>query len=244
MAGPGEGGTQARAEEHPSGDSRVLLGWLRAGGTPYPRYQPERRLHLYAGTLVPRYHHSAHSSKGPKAMGKDGATAPTASTCVPARVVRHGSDGVAVEFVFATARRRRVPDIPGCHSGSTGGKCALQRDVAPERTGPGRVRLDRSTGVSSGRERRELRRLPVRLDHRGQRGPGRSGLYEHVQRFGGSAGPATLAQITTLVTNDVSSLMNRSSLVVATCTNNTTAANGCTTCSTPRRRPILWPRWT
>lgn len=41
--------------------------------------------------------------------------------------------------------------------------------------------------------------------------------------------PATLSQITTLVTNDISSLMNRSSLVVAICTNKTAAANACTT---------------
>ena len=58
------GGSQARAEDHASGDSGVLLGWLRAGGTPYPRHQPERRLHLHAGTLVPRHDHPAHSSKG------------------------------------------------------------------------------------------------------------------------------------------------------------------------------------
>jgi Flp pilus assembly protein TadG len=44
---------------------------------------------------------------------------------------------------------------------------------------------------------------------------------------------ATLAQITTLATNDVSSLLNRSSLVVAICTNNTTAATGCTTLIDP-----------
>ena len=49
----------------------------------------------------------------------------------------------------------------------------------------------------------------------------------------GAPTPATLAQITTLVTNDVSSLLNRSSLVVAICTNATTAANGCTTLFDP-----------
>jgi len=45
--------------------------------------------------------------------------------------------------------------------------------------------------------------------------------------------PATLAQVTALVTSDISSLLNRSSLVVAICTNNTTAANGCTAFSDP-----------
>ena len=36
----------------------------------------------------------------------------------------------------------------------------------------------------------------------------------------GSPTPATAGQITTLVTNDISSLLNRSSLVVRVCTNN------------------------
>jgi len=45
----------------------------------------------------------------------------------------------------------------------------------------------------------------------------------------GAPAPASLAQITTLVTSDVASLLNRASVVVAICTNNTTAANGCTT---------------
>ncbi len=44
----------------------------------------------------------------------------------------------------------------------------------------------------------------------------------------GSMTPATSAQITALVTSDVTSLLNRSSVVVATCTNATTAANSCT----------------
>ncbi len=44
----------------------------------------------------------------------------------------------------------------------------------------------------------------------------------------GTQTPATLAQITALVANDTSSLWNSSSVVVAICTNNTTAPNGCT----------------
>jgi hypothetical protein len=42
------------------------------------------------------------------AMRKDGTVAPMASTCVPARVVRHGSDGVAVEFVFRNKREEET----------------------------------------------------------------------------------------------------------------------------------------
>lgn len=54
--------------------------------------------------------------------------------------------------------------------------------------------------------------------------------------------PATLAQVTSLVTNDVISLLNRASIVVAICTNNQTGTappplgmtpSGCTTLSDP-----------
>ena len=53
---------------------------------------PER---WYLGTII-RLILQGH----PAAMREDGAAVPTASICIPARVVRHGSDGVAVEFVF------------------------------------------------------------------------------------------------------------------------------------------------
>jgi hypothetical protein len=54
------------------------------------------------------------------AMRKDGTIVPVASTCVPARLVRHGSDGVAVEFVFRDKREKEtfqtfltgIPDQP------------------------------------------------------------------------------------------------------------------------------------
>jgi hypothetical protein len=44
---------------------------------------------------------------------------------------------------------------------------------------------------------------------------------------------ATLAQITALITNDVTSLKNRSSVAVAICTNSTAGSTGCTTLSDP-----------
>jgi len=49
----------------------------------------------------------------------------------------------------------------------------------------------------------------------------------------GAPTAATLAQIKAQVTADVASLMNKSSVVVATCTNATTAANSCTTLFDP-----------
>ena len=49
----------------------------------------------------------------------------------------------------------------------------------------------------------------------------------------GTPSPATLAQVTALVTNDVTSLLNRTSVVVAICTNKTTGATACTTLFDP-----------
>jgi hypothetical protein len=49
----------------------------------------------------------------------------------------------------------------------------------------------------------------------------------------GTPTPATAGQITTLVTNDVTSLKNRSSVAVATCTNSTAGSIGCTSLSDP-----------
>ena len=44
----------------------------------------------------------------------------------------------------------------------------------------------------------------------------------------GSPTAATAGQVTALVTSDVASLLNKASVLTAVCTNNTTAANGCT----------------
>jgi hypothetical protein len=54
------------------------------------------------------------------AMRQDGTFAPMASTCVAARIVRHESDGLAVEFVFHNKREEQtlqtfltgIPDQP------------------------------------------------------------------------------------------------------------------------------------
>ena len=55
-------------------------------------YTPER---WYPGTII-----RIVLQGYPTPAQEDGTTAPTASTCIPARVIRHGSDGVAVEFAF------------------------------------------------------------------------------------------------------------------------------------------------
>ena len=55
-------------------------------------YTPER---WYVGTIIRLILQGYRT-----AMRADGAIAPMASTCIPGRIVRHGTDGVAVEFVF------------------------------------------------------------------------------------------------------------------------------------------------
>jgi Flp pilus assembly protein TadG len=63
-------------------------------------YTPER---WYLGTIV-RIILQGYKT----ATREDGSTAPSASICVPARVIRHGSDGVAVEFVFRSEEEERA----------------------------------------------------------------------------------------------------------------------------------------
>jgi Flp pilus assembly protein TadG len=160
----------------------------------------------------------------------DSAMAPSASICIPARVVRHGSDGVAVEFVFRNRQeeeslRTFLGAIPVPPGGSVPGNGTSRRK--------GQALVEFALLVPL------VFLLAVNAVNFGGylfawitvANAARSGA-DYMSMSSASVGrptAATLAQITTLVTNDVASLMNRSSLVVATCTNNTTAANGCTT---------------
>ena len=180
---------------------------------------PER---WYPGTII-----RLILQKGRRA---DGAMAPSASICVPARVVRHGSDGVAVEFVF---RNRQEED-------------SLRTFLAALPVPPGGSVPGNGTSRRKGQALVEFALLvplvfllAVNAVNFGGylfawitiANAARAGA-EYMSMSSNSPGApaaATLAQITTLVTNDISSLKNRSSLAVAICTNNTTAANGCTT---------------
>jgi Flp pilus assembly protein TadG len=184
-------------------------------------YTPER---WYPGTII-RIILQGYQT----VLREDGTTAPEASICIPARVVRHEGDGVAVEFAFrdekeAETFRKFLADIP----------------AQPVRAVP--------TAMTARKEGQALVEFALII-------PLVFLLAVNAVNFGGflfawitvanaaragaqymilssaSPGPptaATLAQITTLVTNDVTSLLNRSSVVVAICTNNTAAANGCT----------------
>ena len=183
---------------------------------------PER---WYLGTIV-----RLILQRNPKAMKQGGAAAPTASICIPARVTRYGSDGVAVEFVFRNEEeeeglRTFLAAIPAQPAGNAPSKRTSR--------GKGQALVEFALLVPL------VFLLAVNAVNFGGflfawitvANAARSGA-DYMSMSSASVGApaaATLAQITTLVTNDVSSLMNRSSIAVAICTNNTTAANGCTT---------------
>jgi Flp pilus assembly protein TadG len=187
---------------------------------------PER---WYPGTII-----RLILQRHPKAIREDGAAVPTQSICVPARVVRHGSDGVAVEFVF---RDRKEEE-------------SLRTFLAAIPAQPAESAPFNGTSRRKGQALVEFALiiplvfvLAVNAVNIGGflfawitvANAARAGA-EYMSMSSSSVGsptPATPAQITTLVTNDVSSLMNRASVVVATCTNATTAANGCTTLFDP-----------
>jgi Flp pilus assembly protein TadG len=181
---------------------------------------PER---WYPGTII-----RLLLQRSPAAVGEDGAPIPATSFCIPARVARHGSDGVGVEFIFRNSAeeesfREFLAAIPVA-------------EVAPSK-GPshrkGQALVEFALLVPL------VFLLAVNAVNFGGflfawitvADAARSGAdYMALSSASpGSPTPATLAQITTLVTNDVTSLMNRSSVVVAICTNKTAAANGCTT---------------
>jgi len=189
-------------------------------------YTPER---WYLGTLI-----RIVLQGYPTITRSEGTTAPASSICIPARVVRHGSDGVGVEFAFRSKEEEK----------------GFQSFVAAIPPQPPRTTLPTVTSRTKGQSLIEFALfiplvflLAVNALNFGGflfawitiASAARDGAQYMVMSSAspGAPTPATLAQITALVTNDVTSLLNRSSIVVATCTNSTTAANGCTTLFDP-----------
>jgi Flp pilus assembly protein TadG len=191
-------------------------------------YTPER---WYVGTII-----RILLQGYPTTTHKDGTTAPTTSTCIPARVVRHGSDGVAVEFVFRDkeeeeAFRTFLAAIPA--------QAAITAPLPALSKKEGQALVEFSLIIPL------VFLLAVNAVNFGGfifawitvANAARDGAQYMVMSNDspGAPTPATLAQITTLVTADVSSLLNRSSLVVAICTNHngTMAPASCTTLADP-----------
>jgi Flp pilus assembly protein TadG len=167
------------------------------------------------------------------AAREDGTTSPAASTCIPARVVRHGADGVAVEFAFRDKEEQE----------------SLRTFLArippqPEQTVAGKIPL-RSAGqalVEFALIIPLVLVLAVNAVNFGGflfawitvAGAARSGAQYMIMSSASPGAPAapSSALVTTLVTNDVFSLLNKASLVVAECTNSTATA-ACGTSADP-----------
>ncbi|MCU1337810.1 MAG: hypothetical protein JWO19_3391 [Bryobacterales bacterium] len=158
----------------------------------------------------------------------DGGIVSSRSTSIPCRVVRHGSDGLGVEFLFSTPDEQKtlqnflaaIPPINGY---------AIGRLTA----------VDGQALVEFALILPLLFLLIVNAVNFGSflfawitvANGARTGAQYMAQGRAtvGTPTPATAAQITTLITADISSPLNRASLSVRVCKNN----NGVQTCSGP-----------
>jgi Flp pilus assembly protein TadG len=191
-------------------------------------YTPER---WYLGTII-RLTLQGYQT----IVREDGAKVPVASITIRAQVVRHGSDGAAVEFAFLNKEEQEafrtflsaIPSQPPT-SGSPVG--------ASHKNGQALIEFALIIPL--------MLILAVNAANFGGflfawitvASAARDGAQYMVMSGASPGAPtaATLAQVTALVTNDVASLLNRSSVVVTICTNanNTMTPLACTTLSDP-----------
>jgi Flp pilus assembly protein TadG len=164
---------------------------------------------------------------------EDGARQAEGSICINCRVVRHGDDGVAVDFIYRSKEEQRdfqaflkiLPAVSAPSPPASAQKRAGQALIEFALIMP-LVLLLAVNAVNFGGY--IFAWITVA-------GAARDGA-EYMMMSSASSGapaPATSSQVSALVTSDIASLLNKASVVVATCTNNTTAANGCTTLSDP-----------
>jgi hypothetical protein len=159
----------------------------------------------------------------------DGGIMPSRSTSIPSRVVRHGPDGIGVEFIFSNPEDEKalqgflatIP--PKVGAAATGQVTAVNGQALIEfalilplvfllivnAVNFGSFLFAWITVANSARTGAQYMAL------------GRAAV--------GTLTPATASQITALITSDTSSLLNRASLAVRLCKNN----NGVQTCSGP-----------
>jgi len=162
----------------------------------------------------------------------DGTTGPANTICVPARVARHGSDGVAVEFIFRDDQEREafksflssIPAQPPARSSTplnSRGQSLIEFALM--------IPLVLLLAVNAANFGGFIYAWITVAD------AARTGVQYMVLSSAspGTPGSATQAQVTSLITNDVTSLLNRASTSVSVCTNATTAANSCTSLFDP-----------
>ena len=179
---------------------------------------PER---WYVGTIVRLILQGYKTTPRP-----DGGIIPSRSTSIPARVIRHGADGIGVEFMFSNPEERKT----------------LEEFLATIPKGAGET-VGRLTSVNGQALIEFALVLPmaflliVNAVNFGAfvfawitvANGARAGAQYSVMGSASVGTPATPtpAQVTTLVTNDIASLINRASLTVRVCTN----TNGTVVCS-------------
>ena len=187
----------------------------------------------YPGTIIRLLLQEEHVA----AIGGDTTVGDTtvgtrASASIPARVVRHGPDGVAVEFLFRSLEDRQLLDkLITSMNGQ-----ALPRPVSlasKKQARRGQALVEFALIVPL------LFLLIVNAVNFGgflfawitiasaARAGGEYWALGSVAVATPTPTPATAAQVTTLVTNDIASLLGRSSLVVRVCKNN----NSVVTCT-------------
>lgn len=157
---------------------------------------------------------------------QDGGIVPSQSTSIPCRVMRHGPDGLGVEFLFSTPEERKTLEalMANIHQPNT------EAIVSPSPV-RGQALVEFALVLPL------LFLLIVNAVNFGAflfawitvANSARVGVQYMVMGpvAVGTATQPTAAQVTTLVTNDISSLLNRSSLTVRICTN----TNGTVACS-------------
>jgi Flp pilus assembly protein TadG len=172
--------------------------------------------------------------QGNQTLVQEPVTAPGITTCVSARVVRHGSDGIGVEFAFQNEQERKclrdfLAAIPAQPAGP----------ASPPAAGPlkGQALIEFALIVPL------VFLMAVNAVNFGGfiyawitvADAARSGADYMILSSDspGAPTPATLAQIKALITSDVASLKNNPSITVTTCTNSTASSNGCTTFTDP-----------
>ena len=181
----------------------------------------------YVGTIVRLILQGYKTTPQP-----DGGIVPSRSTSIPSRVVRHGPDGIGVEFIFLNPEEKAalqgflvaMPQKEGSPSGifaSADGQALIEFALVLPMAFLLIVNavnfgaflfawITVANGARTGAQYMARGRATV-----------------------GTPTPAAAGQITALISSDISSLLNRASLAVRVCKNN----NGVVTCSGPGSYP-------
>ena len=195
---------------------------------------PER---WYVGTIVRLILQGYKTTPQP-----EGGIVPSRSTSIPSRVVRHGPDGIGVEFMFSNPDEQKslraflaaIPKTDGASVGifakADGAKADGQALIEFALVLPMAFLLIVNV-VNFG----AFLFAWITVANAARNGAQYSALGNTAV---GAPVTPTPAQVTTLVTNDIASLMNRASLAVRVCTNtNGTAACSGTGTGTPPADP-------